>query len=136
MDSPCLLCIHNLPQVLALRQATLQKYGYRVKVASSGCTAMKILEQTPVAAVLLEYSQEGIDAEAVAYLIKQRFPNQPIILLSAYYEMSEGILWLVDEYLLKSELPEGLVQVIERATHATQLAPLASARYARKAAVA
>jgi two-component SAPR family response regulator len=58
----------------------------------------------------------GMDAEFVACHIKQRFPNLPIILLSAYSEMPpERILWLVDEYLMKSELPERLVWVIERA---------------------
>jgi hypothetical protein len=29
----------------------------------------------------------------------------------------ERILWLVDEYVMKSEMPERLVWVIERATH-------------------
>ena len=46
-----------------------------------------------------------MDAEAVACHIKHRFPNLPIILLSAYREMPERILWLVDEYVMKSELP-------------------------------
>ena len=67
-----------------------------------------------MAAVLLEYKMEGMDAEAVAYQIKQRFPRLPIILLSAYSEMPERILWLVDEYVLKSEFPERLVPIIER----------------------
>ena len=61
-----------------------------------------------MAAVLLEYKQEGIDAEAIACQVKQRFPHLPIILLSAYSEMPERILWLVDEYVMKSELPEQL----------------------------
>jgi CheY-like chemotaxis protein len=55
-----------------------------------------------------------MDAEAVAWHIKQRFPDLPIILLSAYSELPERILWLVDEYVLKSELPERLVPIIER----------------------
>jgi len=74
-----------------------------------------------VAAVLLEYKTEGIDAEAVACHIKQRFPSLPIILLSAYAEMPERILWLVDEYVMKSELPERLVPIIERATRPRSL---------------
>ncbi|MGA9134567.1 MAG: hypothetical protein WB384_21400 [Candidatus Sulfotelmatobacter sp.] len=49
--------------------------------ASSGCTAMKTLGETSVAAVLLEYKHEGMDAEAVACHIKQPFPKVPIILL-------------------------------------------------------
>ena len=75
---------------------------------------MKMLEKTSVAAVLLEYKHESMDVEAIACHIKQRFPNLPIILLSAYCEMPERILWLVDEYVMKSEMPERLVPIIER----------------------
>jgi CheY-like chemotaxis protein len=115
MDSRTVLCLDDRPQVLELRKATLESHGYRVKIASSGYTAMKMLEEESVVAVLVEYKQEGMDAEALAFLIKQRFPNLPIILLSAYSEMPERILWLVDEYVMKSELPERLVPIIERA---------------------
>jgi len=117
MDFPAVLCIDDRPQVLELRKATLESHNYCVKVASNGYNAMKMLEETVVAAVLLEYRLEGIDAEAVASHIKQRFPDLPIILLSAYAEMPERILWLVDEYVMKSELPGGLVRIIEQATH-------------------
>jgi two-component system, NtrC family, response regulator GlrR len=55
MDSPTVLCIDDRPQVLELRKATLESHGYCVKIASSGHTAMKMLEETSVAAVLLEY---------------------------------------------------------------------------------
>jgi CheY-like chemotaxis protein len=115
MDSPALLCIDDRPQMLELHKTTLEPHGYCVKLASSSYTAIKTLEETSVAAVLLEYKQEGMDAEAVACHIKQRFPNLPIILLSAYSEMPEQILWLVDEYVMKSELAERLVPMIERA---------------------
>jgi two-component system, OmpR family, response regulator len=115
MDSPTVLCIDDRPQVLEIRKATLESHGYCVKIASSGYAAMKMLEETPVAAVLLEYKHEGMDVEAVACHIKQRFPDLPIILLSAYCEMPERILWLVDEYVMKSELSERLVPLIERA---------------------
>ncbi len=114
MESPLVLCIDDLPQVLELRKNTLESHGYCVKVASSGHAAIKLLEDAPVAAVLLEYKQEGLDAEAVAWHIKQRFPDLPIILLSAYSELPERILWLVDEYVMRSELPERLVPIIER----------------------
>ena len=115
MDSRTLLCIDDRPQMLELRKATLESQGYCVKLASSGYTAIKTLEKTSVAAVLLEYKLEGMDAEAVACHIKHRFPNLPIILLSAYPEMPERILWLVDEYVMNSELPERLLPIIERA---------------------
>ena len=136
MDPLTVLCIDDRPQVLALRKAALESHNCCVKTASSGYTAMKILEETPVAAILLEYKTEGMDAEAVAYQIKQRFPKLPIILLSAYSEIPERILWLVDEYVLKSELPEGLVRIIERETLRYRLPPRSVERAKCRAAVA
>src|ERR1700758_3165328 len=113
MDSLTVLCIDDHPQILELRKATLESLGYRVKIASSGYTAMKILEER--------------SAEALACLIKQRFPNLPIILLSAYSEMPERILWLVDEYVMRSEFPEQLVPIIERACRRTTFGRRAAA---------
>ena len=123
MESLTLLCIDDLPQALQLCKATLESRGFSVKIASSGYPAMKTLEEMSVAAVLLEYKEEGMDAEAVACHVKQQFPNLPIILISAYSEMPERILWLVDEYVMKSELPEGLVRIIERATNRCKRSP-------------
>ncbi|MGA2375943.1 MAG: response regulator [Candidatus Sulfotelmatobacter sp.] len=115
MESPTVLCIDDFAQTLELRKATLESHGYRVKIASSSYAAIKVLEEASVAAVLLEYKPEGMDAEAVACHIKQRFPDLPIILLSAYAELPERILWLVDEFVMKSELPQRLVPIIEKA---------------------
>ena len=130
------LCVDDRSQVLDLRKATLESLGYCVKIASSAHTAMKMLEETRVAAVLLEYKLEGMDAEAIACHVKQRFPNLPIILLSAYSEMPERILWLVDEYVMKSELPERLVGILERATHPPKPAPRSDGRRQRSGAAA
>jgi two-component system response regulator TrcR len=126
MESVTVLCIDDRPQVLKLRKSTLEAQGYCVKLALSGYTAMKKLEDTGVDAVLLEYKHDGMDAEAVACRIKQRFPNLPIILLSAYSEIPERILWLVDEYVMKGELPERLVRTIERVTQRSQRCAVAA----------
>jgi len=114
MDVRTVLCIDDRPQLLELRKAVLQSHGYRVKMALSGHVAMKMLAEAPVDAVLLEYKSEGLDAEAVACHLKLRFPSIPIILLSAYACMPERILWLVDEYVMRSELSERLLPAIER----------------------
>jgi two-component system, NtrC family, response regulator GlrR len=120
MDALTLLCIDDRPQLLELRKALLESHGYRVKMALSGHTAMKMLQDSPVAAVLLEYKTEGIDAEAVGCQVKLRFPSIPIILLSAYACTPERVLWLVDEHVMRSELSERLIPAIERATRRSQ----------------
>jgi len=119
MNSRVVLCVYDLPEQLELRGA-LESCGYSVKTASSSYSVMRMLEETSFDAVLLEYKLEGMDAEAVACHIKQRFPDLPIILLSAFSEMPERILWVVDEYVMKSELQEGLVQTIERVLRSKQ----------------
>ena len=103
--------------MLELRKSTLELYGYCVEIASSGEAAINTLKTVPVAAVLLEYKLEGMDTEAIAYHIKKRFPDLPIILLSGFSEIPERTLWLVDDYVMKSELPDGLVRIIERTMH-------------------
>jgi len=120
MASATVLCIDDNPQLLELRKTTLESYGYCLEIASSGDAALNMLKKASVAAVLLEYKLEGMDAEAVACHLKQRFPDLPIILLSAYSEMPERILWLVDEYAMKSELSDGLARIIQRTTHSTK----------------
>jgi CheY-like chemotaxis protein len=114
MNRAAVLCIEDCPQALELRGATLEPCGYAVRVATSGYSGMKVLEETSVAVVLLEYKLEGIDAEAVALHLKQRYPSLPIILLSAFSEMPGRMLWRVDEYLLKSASLEELAGVIDR----------------------
>jgi two-component system, NtrC family, response regulator HydG len=115
--SPVLLCIDDSPHLLQVRQTNLERLGFAVVTATSALTAMAALEKIEVTAVLLDYKQEGLDAEAVAFHIKQRFPHKPVLLLSAYSDMPERILWLVDEYIMKSEPLERLVEVVERVTH-------------------
>lgn len=117
MYSPTVLYVDDSPQLLKLRKTALESEGYSVKIAASSFSAMRILHETPIDAVLLEYKLEGLDAEAIARHIKDTFPNLPIILLSAFFEMPERILWLVDEFVLKSELPQGLISTIKRLTH-------------------
>ena len=113
MSSCTLLCIDDQSHLLEHRKAMLESHGFGVRIGSSTYAAMKILEETTVDAVLVEYKKEGIDAEAIAYHIKQRFPHLPIVLLSAYSDMPQRILWLVDEFVMTSEL-ERLIHIIRQ----------------------
>ncbi len=115
--SPVLLCIDDRPELLRIRKTSLEHLGFAVVTATSAATAIAALEKSEVAAALLDYKHEGLDAEAVAFHIKQRFPDKPVLLLSAYSDMPERILWLVDDYVMKSEPLERVVEVVQRLTH-------------------
>lgn len=117
MSSPplrTLLLVDDRTPLLPYRKAVLESLGYSVITATSSSTALAELENCTIDVVLLEYKTEGLDAEATAFHIKQRFPSLPIVLLSAYSELPERILWLVDEYVMKSEPLESLAHVFER----------------------
>ena len=114
MPRPVLLCIDDRPPLLQLRKTTLEQLGCSVVTATTVSAAIGLLERTAIAAVLLEYKCEGMDAEAAACQIKRRFPLQPVILLSAYSDVPERLLWLVDEYAMRSDPPERVVQLVHR----------------------
>jgi DNA-binding response OmpR family regulator len=119
-----LLLVDDSATTLQLRAARLQSLGFSISTATNGISAIAVLERTPVAAVLLEYKLEGIDAEAVAFQIRQRFPTTPVILLSAFCDLPERILWLVDEYVMKSEPLERVAAVVNNiARSANKLPP-------------
>ncbi len=114
MSQSTLLCVDDRPFLLQLRQAMLEDHGFRVVTANDASTALAQLQTLAIAAVILEYKAAGMDAEAVAWLIKREFPKQRVILLSAYSDVPERVLWLVDEYVMRSEPLDGLLRVIEK----------------------
>ncbi len=77
--------------VLECRKPTLESCGYRVIGVASVRAALDTLENDSVDVVLVEYKTEGLDAEAVAYHIKQGRPDLPIIVLSAFSDIPECI---------------------------------------------
>ncbi len=67
-----------------------------------------------------------MDAEAVAFHIKQRFPTMLVILLSAFADLPERVLWLVDDYVMKSEPLEGVAEVVKRVISPAKKVPVRS----------
>ncbi len=116
MSPATLLLIDDHPLVLQLRKQSLEALGYSIVTAADAASVIAVLASRAIAAVLVEYKLEGIDAEAVADHIKRRFPSQPIVLLSACSDLPGRILWLVDEYVMRSDPVEKLSEIIERLT--------------------
>ncbi len=117
MPSGVVLCVDDRSEMLRIRQANLERLGFTVATASTATVALSVLETKAVVAVLLDYKTEGLDPEAIAFYVKQRYPQVPIVLLSAYSDVPERILWLVDEYLLRSESLERLTEILDRFSH-------------------
>jgi CheY-like chemotaxis protein len=123
MLPPIILCIDDRPEMLKIRKTSLEHLGYQVETASNVTNAISAAATLPISVVLLDYKLEGMDAQAIAHQLKQRFPTVPIILLSAYSEMPAALLWLVDEYVMKSEPVERLSGVIDKVVSVTKVRP-------------
>ena len=114
---PIVLYVDDRRELLKLRKKTLESVGYSVVTATTARTTLTILEHLPVAAVLVEYKSEGLDPEAVAFHVKQKFPQMPVILMSACSDIPDRTLWLVDEYVMRSAPVTAVADTIARATH-------------------
>ena len=91
----------------------LESVGYRVLLAESGPEGLALLGRELVHTVILDYRMPEMTGSEVAERIRARWPGLPIIMLSAYVDLTEHQLKDVDAYVTKGESPEGLLRTIE-----------------------
>jgi CheY-like chemotaxis protein len=108
-----LLCIDDEPNVLAIRKMLLESVGYRVLLAESGPQGLDLLQREHVHTVILDYRMPEMTGAEVAERIRAIRPWLPIIMLSAYVDLTERQLKDVDAYVTKGESPDVLLRTIE-----------------------
>jgi len=111
---PGLLFVDGGLSELELRRSSLNAHGYSVLTANTLHSALQVLQNEPVAVVLVEYKGDGMDGETVVLSVKQQFPTMPVVLLSAYSDLPGWLLWLVDDYVMGGEPLEVLLGVVGR----------------------
>ena len=109
-----LLCVDDEPTVLAVRKMLLESVGYKVLLAQSGAEGLKILQSERIQTVILDYKMPQMNGDEVARLIRATHPDMPIIMLSAFVDLSSEQLKDVDAYVTKGESPDVLLRTIER----------------------
>jgi len=67
----------------------LKSEGYAVDLAESGKQALELLENDRFDLIVVDYSMPEMRGDELATLIKQRVPDRPIIMITAYAEMLE-----------------------------------------------
>lgn len=108
-----LLCIDDEPNVLAVRKMLLETVGYRVFLAESGPQGLDVLTREHVHAVIVDYKMPEMTGSEVAARIRQTHPGMPIIMLSAFVDLTPEQLKDVDAYVTKGESPDVLLRTIE-----------------------
>jgi len=97
------LCVDDEKVGLQVRRMLLERSGYTVLTAQDGPTGLEVFENNPVEAVVLDYSMPGMHGGEVAALMRERKPEVPILLLSAYLGLPAEITNLVNVYMTKGE---------------------------------
>jgi CheY-like chemotaxis protein len=108
------LCVDDEKTGLMVRRILLERNGYKVLTSERGAEAVGILEQFPVAAVILDYSMPELNGGQVAVMMRQRKPQVPILLLSAYVTLPDDVLQLVDLSMTKGDGPNVLLGHLHR----------------------
>lgn len=110
-----ILCVDDDESGLLLRKLLLEAEGYEVLTADSGRNGLTVLEKQPVDAVILDYAMPTMNGGEVAGVIRHKWPNLPIIMLSGYTEdVPEEIRALVNAFLSKGESTPDLLNIIQQ----------------------
>ena len=76
------LCIDDDPRILELQQAVLGGSGYTVLTALDGLTGIALTSTHSIDAVVLDFTMEGMDGNAVAQALMREHPKLPVVVFS------------------------------------------------------
>jgi len=123
VSRPVILCIDDEDLGLEIRKMVLEREGFTVLIAKDGQSGISVFDTEQIDAVVLDYAMPGMDGGKVAAILRQRRPDIPIMMLSAYVALPEevmrvisisatkgdGAFTLVDKLkgLLQTNAPEG-----------------------------
>lgn len=124
-----ILCIDDEPLGLHLRKLMLEAQGYSVLIAENGLSGLAAFQRLAVDVVILDYMMPGMDGHAVAREIKRIRPFTPIIILTAYPDLPQELLALVNKFLIKGEDPSSLLHMIEELLDGTAQSTIRIAPY-------
>lgn len=111
------LVVDDEPMVCAAVCMLLKIDGYEVETAGDGEQALAKLPGNNFDLILVDYEMPGMKGDQLAATIKQRLPQQPIVMLTAHGEMLRasgrpltGIDFIVDKPFRLETLREGIAR--------------------------
>lgn len=107
---PTILCIDDEALGLQIRKAVLERAGYAVLTAIDGPAGLAVFRNEAVDGVVLDYYMPEMDGGTVAATMRRERPDIPIMLLSAYINLPNEVVQMVDVTLLKGEGPLELLE--------------------------
>lgn len=116
-QSARILVVDDEPSVRVMLEAALRAQGYRVKTASSGLEARRVLSQDEYDVMLLDLRLGDVDGIDILQEAKARWPALEVILLTAHGSINSAIMALrhgAFDYLLKPAQVHDIRERVER----------------------
>lgn len=113
-----IMVVDDEKNILMLYQSELEEEGYEVIAANSGKEALELFEKEKPDIVTLDIMMPDIDGIQVLRQLKEKNPNVPVIMLTAYDYRDDFSIWASDAYVVKSSdlapLKETIRQIAEK----------------------
>jgi two-component system response regulator PilR (NtrC family) len=118
MAATSILVVDNEKGMRDFLSIALSRGGYRVTTAGSGEEALKVIGGEAFDLVITDIRMKGVDGLAVLRGAKERLPEVPVILVTAYASPGTAIEAMklgAYDYITKPFKPEQLMSLVERA---------------------
>ncbi|MBF0317458.1 MAG: response regulator [Nitrospirae bacterium] len=96
------LIVDDDPHLRDLYKLELEDEKYEVFVASSGKEALEVFDKEDIDIVTLDILMPGMDGIEVLRRMKEKKPDLPIIMSTAYDYRDDFSVWASDAYVVKS----------------------------------
>jgi CheY-like chemotaxis protein len=78
-----ILVVDDEPAVSGAIKMMLEHDGHKVQTANNGMEALSLLEESRFDLVTTDFFMTGMKGDALAAAIKERLPDQPVLMISA-----------------------------------------------------
>ncbi|MCI4625745.1 MAG: response regulator [Candidatus Magnetoovum sp. WYHC-5] len=110
------LIVDDDPHLRALYKEEFEDEGYEVMIAGSGAEALEMFEKNIPDVVTLDILMPGMDGIEVLRKMKEKKPDLPIIMSTAYDYRDDFSVWASDAYVVKSADLAELKSTIKKLT--------------------
>jgi two-component system, OmpR family, aerobic respiration control protein ArcA len=116
LGNPSILCVDDSQEILLICRTVLEADGYQVFTANNAASALELLAEHPMHAVVIDNVMPGMSGVVLAQEIKRVSSDVPVILFSSL-ERPDEIVPFIDSYLSKGQGPLALRKLIRVLLH-------------------